>query len=91
MFKRWRARLSLLTSDWWHFCIQNGLISLSSSFSQNAESIAISAGALLAVDIWLSSQAKPLDVLFFDADPVAVSVPVLAVDMLESDAETVSI
>ena len=29
-----------------------------------------------SMDIWLSRQPKPLDVLFFDAEPVAVAGPV---------------
>lgn len=44
-----------------------------------------------AADIWLSRQTKPLDVLFFDAEPMAISGPVLAVDILEDDAGTVSV
>ena len=34
-----------------------------------------------ATDIWLSRQVKPLDVLFFDAEPVAVAGPVMAEDV----------
>lgn len=38
-----------------------------------------------AQDIWLSRQAKPLDVLFFDAEPQAVVGPVSIEDMAEDE------
>lgn len=37
-----------------------------------------------SVDIWLSRQAKPLDVLFFDVEPIAVQGPVTKDDMLST-------